>query len=666
MRFSDWAIGRRIHFVTAVAAVGLIAVLALTVLDLGTAKHDDIAVKTRHLVEAAHGVLAHYEAEARAGRLTQDQAQAAAKATVKAMRYEGNEYFWINDMHPRMVMHPFKSELDGQDLSDNKDPAGKRLFVAFVDKVRKDGAGFVDYLWPKPGASEPVPKISYVRGFAPWGWIIGSGVYVDEVAAAQRSELFKLAGFGLAILFAVVLGSTLIARSIVKPITAITATMSRVAAGDLDAEVTATERKDEVGSLARALAVFREQGREARSLSAAAEAQRAAQARRQRAMDGFTSDFSSSVSGVLQTLSAAAATMTSTSETMRDAADRTRGKMADVQTTSETSAGNLSTVAAASEEMLSSIGEIRRQVEQAATITAEAVGETTRSSELVDGLAKAAQEIDDVVKLINEIAGQTNLLALNATIEAARAGDAGKGFAVVANEVKNLASQTGRATTDIAERIKRVQESTASATASIRSVTSVVLKVDEISKAIATAMDQQSQATQEIVQNVQLASAGTRTAAASVGDVMATANETSGAATSVLDAASRVSTQADDLRSEVETFLAAMQKAGDRREFERYPCRLDAQAVIGGRREAVALLDMSRSGARLNRVLDLPVGATMELAIDGAARAVTVRVARRGEDNTGITFRLDDATSAVIDAVLAEVMRKAGATAAAA
>jgi methyl-accepting chemotaxis protein len=303
MSISNLPISRRIHLITAAATFGLLVMLGLAVNDTGVTKREGIATKTRQIVEAAHGVLVHYEAEARAGRLTQAQAQAAAIAVVKTLRYEGSEYFWINDMHPRMVMHPIRPDLDGKDLADNKDPTGKRLFVAFVDTVRKDGAGFVDYMWPKPGASDPVEKVSYVKGFAPWGWIIGSGVYVDDVDAAVRAELIKVGGIGLLVLATLIAAASLIARSIVRPTTAIVDAMQRVASGDLDSETPGLQRKDEVGALAQALEVFRAQGHEAKRLTASAAAEQAARERRQRAMEGFTADFSSSVSGVLRTLS---------------------------------------------------------------------------------------------------------------------------------------------------------------------------------------------------------------------------------------------------------------------------------------------------------------------------------------------------------------------------
>ncbi len=171
--------GLLIVVVVALGAMVLIAALALV--HERSSLMEDRKIKTRHLVESAYGILARFRSLQQAGELTEDQAKRSALETIRNMRYGGSEYFWINDLQQRMVMHPMMPELDGKDLSDFKDPNGKRLFVAFVDIVKKNGEGYVDYLWPKPGFTQPVPKISYVKGFAPWGWVIGSGIYLDDV-----------------------------------------------------------------------------------------------------------------------------------------------------------------------------------------------------------------------------------------------------------------------------------------------------------------------------------------------------------------------------------------------------------------------------------------------------------------------------------------------------
>ena len=186
------SIGSKIQAITLVALFGLTAVVGLAAYGLYGAITEARALKTRDLVEAAHGILSHFEAEERAGRMSHERAQAAAVATVKALRYAGKEYFWINDMQPRMIMHAAKPELDGKDLSELRDPNGKALFREMVEVVKANGSGYVPYQWAKPGAEQPVDKISYVKGFAPWGWVIGSGVYADDTAAQMRPTLLNL------------------------------------------------------------------------------------------------------------------------------------------------------------------------------------------------------------------------------------------------------------------------------------------------------------------------------------------------------------------------------------------------------------------------------------------------------------------------------------------
>jgi diguanylate cyclase (GGDEF)-like protein/PAS domain S-box-containing protein len=178
---ANFSLRSRLFMIVAVAFGAMVLIAALALMNERASLMEDRAAQTRRLVESAHGVLVHFRSLQQRGELTEDQAKRAAIETIRTLRYGDREYFWINDFQPRMVMHPMMPELDGKDLSDFTDPNGKRLFVAFVDTVRKNGAGFVDYLWPKPGFTRPVPKISYVKGFAPWGWIIGSGIYIDDV-----------------------------------------------------------------------------------------------------------------------------------------------------------------------------------------------------------------------------------------------------------------------------------------------------------------------------------------------------------------------------------------------------------------------------------------------------------------------------------------------------
>ena len=173
--FKKLKIKYRLLLFVLVALSGLFFSMLVSATSLRTTLDNEKQLKTRHVVETAYGVVAHFYREASEGRISEQEAKKSAIAALRSLRYESSDYFWINDMRPFMIMHPYKTELDGTDLSEYKDPEGNRLFVEFVDVVRKQNAGFVHYLWPKPGVDKPVRKISYVKGFAPWGWVVGAG-----------------------------------------------------------------------------------------------------------------------------------------------------------------------------------------------------------------------------------------------------------------------------------------------------------------------------------------------------------------------------------------------------------------------------------------------------------------------------------------------------------
>ncbi|HTH17659.1 MAG TPA: cache domain-containing protein, partial [Magnetospirillum sp.] len=184
MFIDNWRVRAKILLIVAASLIGMALMVTLGLTNLRSELLDGRRIKTQHIVEVGQGLISHYVAEAKAGHMTTEEAQAAALAALKALRYGGNEYYWVNDMQARIVMHPIKPELDGKPMAEFKDPAGKKLFSEFVEVVAKQKAGFVDYLWPKPGFDQPVPKVSYVKGVDEWGWVVGSGIYIDDVDAA--------------------------------------------------------------------------------------------------------------------------------------------------------------------------------------------------------------------------------------------------------------------------------------------------------------------------------------------------------------------------------------------------------------------------------------------------------------------------------------------------
>jgi methyl-accepting chemotaxis protein len=363
---------------------------------------------------------------------------------------------------------------------------------------------------------------------------------------------------------AIVLGCALaflIGRSIARPISAMTSAMNRLAGGDKSIAIPAHQNKDEIGEMAKAVDVFKQNMIKADSLTAEQQGEQARKEARQKAIDTYIGEFDRSVREALGALASAATEMRATATSMSATAEQTQHQASTVAAASEQTSANVQTVAASAEEMSSSITEISRQVTQASRIAAEAVADAQRTNATVNMLAEAAQKIGQVVQLIQDIAGQTNLLALNATIEAARAGDAGKGFAVVASEVKSLATQTAKATEEIAGQIGSIQSVTGQAVTAIQGIGGTIERISEISTAIASAIEEQGAATKEIAHNTQQAAKGTEQVSSIIGSVNQAASETGSAATNVLSSAEALGRQSETLRNEVGRFLEKMRAA---------------------------------------------------------------------------------------------------------
>ena len=245
-------IGAKLWLLIGIALLGTLALAGVAINSARTAMLDEKSLATKHVVETAHGIVAGFHQKSVAGAISEADAKTQAAAALKALRYEGQEYFWINDMQPRMVMHPMKPELDGKDLADSKDPAGKRLFVAFVEEVRRNQAGYVNYLWPKPGLSEPIAKVSYVKGFAPWNWVIGSGIYLDDVETAFWASARQLGLVVVGVLLLLGIAGWAIARSIVRPLRSAVEVANAIADGRFDSSIAAGSN-NEIGRLLTAL-----------------------------------------------------------------------------------------------------------------------------------------------------------------------------------------------------------------------------------------------------------------------------------------------------------------------------------------------------------------------------------------------------------------------------
>ena len=436
----------RLWVIVGIALLSLIITELMFLVSLRKDLLEEKKLTTKAAVETVYGMVEYFYNSAKAGVITEQEARETSKSLVRKMRYADNEYFWINDMKPVFVAHPYP-ERDGQDASELRDATGKKMIVEMVDTAKSKGSGFVDYLWNKPGSNKAEPKISFVKSFDPWGWVIGSGIYVDDVEKAFRIRAMKMGIIALILTCAVVGISLIFARSITRPLSVMKESLQRVAEGDLRTKdneevlMRDTSGTDEISLLMGTLRHMRAN------------------------LDSLIGKVQLSGIQVTSSTTQIAASARQLEATVAEQAASIRQVTATTKEISSTSEdlmrtmGGVGTVASQTGDMAE---EGRSSLNRMQSSMRDFIDATGYISSKLGVINEKANKISGIVTTINKISDQTNLLSLNAAIEAEKAGEYGKGFSVVAREITRLSDQTAIATKDIEYMVGQMQSSVSS------------------------------------------------------------------------------------------------------------------------------------------------------------------------------------------------------------
>jgi methyl-accepting chemotaxis protein len=560
------------------SALALLAVIAIAASLVRQRMIEERIDKDRAVVQATLGIAQSLENRVTAQKLSREQALGMLRDDIHAMRFDGGVgYVYAQTLENIIVMHGSNAALEGKP-SPATDADGRLLTDMIRDALRSADDGVLAYTFPKPGQTERISKISYAARFAPWNLVFVSGSYFDDLDATFRAVMVKLAAVGGAISVVMLATAWLINRDITGSLGGLKAAMEHLARGNLSTEIPGTGRRDEVGGMASAVLVFKDQMATAARLTAEQDEQRRrAEANKHAALIGMAEKIEIEAKNAMTGVAHQSAAMADTARGMSTSAARTDTAAQSAATAAAQALANVQTVASAAEQLAASIREIGGQVSQSSAVVTRAVEAGRATRERIEALNEQVARIGNVADMISEIAARTNLLALNATIEAARAGDAGKGFAVVAGEVKQLANQTARSTEEITRHIGEVRTATAASVTAVGQIEQTIGEVSTIAGSIAAAVEEQDAATAEIARNVTETAAAANEMTARTNEVSAQAVTTGQQAAEVLENTTGLDAAMRELQSTLIHIVRASTAEAD-----------NVQTAVGGETAAAA------------------------------------------------------------------------------